>query len=94
MEQQSRSVCGHKQGHIVMLNVSVTERIVFFRANNTEDAAKMVRIAAQREHLEKATRAREYYREKQSQGKEGLIQHLSFDYAQQVYQNALIDFFS
>ena len=54
----------------------------------------MVRIAAQREHLEKATRAREYYREKQAQGKEGLIQHLSFDYAQQVYQNALTDFFS
>ena len=54
----------------------------------------MVRIAVQREHLGKATRTRKYYIEKQSLGKEGLIQHLSFDYAQQVYQDALTDFFS
>lgn len=64
--------------------MNFASQLFYCRANNTADASKLERVETQMLHLEKAKYAREYYREKQTEAQSGEIQHLSFDYAQQV----------
>lgn len=58
--------------------------LIFFRSANTDDIQKQLRLQAQLDHLQKAKMAREHYRTTIKKAKDGLVHHLSFDYAQQV----------